>query len=339
MTCAGARGATETEMKKVLHSPLESKKVHGFYSDFSKILNGAGEQGDIQLTVANSLWLQQGYPFKTGYMALIRESYRALCDTVDFTKNTEQARVKINTWVSDETKEKIKNLIQPGILDTRTRLVLANAIYFKGMWSSEFDSSGTIEQPFYCTGAKSVTARFMRQKKEFAYTKNQYCQIVELPYRGNQVSMVVLLPLKKEGLANLEAVLTEGKYGEWIGVLETREVDLSFPRFTMTSEFSLRKALTALGMKIAFSTSADFSGMSDLKDLQISEVLHKAFVEVNEKGTEAAAATAVVMRAYAAPPTDKVEFKADHPFLFVIKETGTNAILFIGRCVNPVLRE
>lgn len=335
MTYAGARGETQKQMAGVLHFTLEQKKLHASFSDFRKLLNTAGEQGDFELITANSLWLQEGYPFKNEFLSLIKDAYGSSLNTVDYIKQSEQARVTINAWVEKNTREKIKDLIQKGMIDRLTRLVLANAIYFKGIWREQFDKAQTTAMPFYTTVKESKQAQFMHLKKDFGYAQNTVCQILELQYKGGQLSMLVLLPVKKDGLASLESALSADKLSEWCGTMETREVKVFLPKFTMTSEFSLKQTLAAMGMAEPFSNTADFSGMSDRKDLQISEVVHKAFVEVNEKGTEAAAATAVMMRAYAAPPTEIVEFKADHPFVFIIRETGTNAILFIGRCALP----
>jgi serpin B len=334
MTYAGARGQTADQMAKVLCLPASREAVHVAYATLQRDLNAAGAKGAFDLVVANRLWGQKGYEFLSDFLALVEKNYGAGLEQVDFAGATEAARQTINTWVEKQTRDKIKELLKPGILDGReTTLVLTNAIYFKGKWSEEFDKKLTRDEDFFVTPEKKVTAPLMHQTETFGYFDGGEFQALELPYQGDRLAMVVLLPKAKDGLAALEASLSAEKLAEWVGKLHRREVQVALPRFKTAAEFSLKDTLVAMGMTDAFG-DADFSGMDGKKDLVISAVVHKAFVDVNEEGTEAAAATAVVMGRAAMPEPAPV-FRADHPFLFLIRDTKTGAILFLGRILDP----
>ncbi|HET6441808.1 MAG TPA: serpin family protein [Phycisphaerae bacterium] len=334
MTYAGARGRTAEQMAKVLCLPATGEAVHGAYGALQNDLNAAGEGGAFELAVANRLWGQKGYGFLPDFLALIKANYGAGLEQVDFAGATEAARQTINTWVEKKTRDKIKELLKPGILGRETTLVLTNAIYFKGKWAEEFDKKLTRDEDFFVTPEKTVAVPLMHQTADFGYFEGDGLQALELPYRGDRLAMVVLLPKAKDGLAALEASLSADKVAEWVGKLHRREVQVALPRFKTTAEFSLKDTLVAMGMAAAFGGDADFSGMTGAKDLFISAVVHKAFVDVNEEGTEAAAATAVVMGRAAMPEPAPV-FCADHPFLFLIRDTKTGAILFFGRILDP----
>jgi len=334
MTYAGARGETARQMAKTLRLPASGEAVHGAYGSLQGGLNAAGEGGAFELVVANRLWGQKGFEFLPDFLALVEKNYGAGLEQVDFARATEEARKTINAWVEKQTRDKIKDLLKPGILDAMTRLVLTNAIYFKGKWAEEFDKKLTQDEDFFLTPEKKVAAPLMHQTKHFGYFDGGDFQALELAYQGDRLSMVVLLPKAKDGLAALEARLSADKVAEWIGKLRRREVQVALPRFKTTAEFSLAEVLVAMGMRDAFGGAADFSGMTGAKDLFISAVVHKAFVDVNEEGTEAAAATAVAMRLTAMPEPPPV-FRADHPFLFLIRDTRTGAILFLGRILDP----
>jgi hypothetical protein len=271
-------------------------------------------------------------------LTLTKENYGAGLREVDFVNaaEREQARKTINSWVEKETKEKIKDLIPQGVLDALTRLVLTNAIYFKGDWALEFDKKQTTDAPFKISADKEVTVPLMYQKGDFKYAQEDGLQIIELPYKGDELSMVVLLPAEVDGLAELEKSLTPKDLNRWSTLLRKREVYVYLPKFKMTTgPLELGGVLKAMGMKDAFSLPpADFSGMTGSRDLFISNVLHKAFVAVDEKGTEAAAATAVVVTLTAELAASPV-FRADHPFVFVIKDNRSGSILFMGRLTNP----
>jgi serpin B len=337
MTWAGARGETEKQMAEVLHFSLPQEQLHPAFGFLEKQLNAEGEERGYELSVANALWGQTGYGFLKEFLTLTKENYGAGLREVDFVNaaKREKARKTINSWVEKETKEKIKDLIPQGVLDALTRLVLTNAIYFKGDWAVEFDKKETTDSLFKISADKEVTVPLMYQKGDFKYAQEDKLQILELPYKGDELSMVVLLPTEVDGLAELEKSLRPKNLNRWLTLLRKQEVHVYLPKFKMTTgPLELSGILKAMGMKDAFSMAADFSGMTGSRDLFISNVLHKAFVAVDEKGTEAAAATAVVMTLTAVPVASPV-FRADHPFVFVIKDNRSGSILFMGRVVNP----
>lgn len=333
MTYAGAEGATEKQMATVLHLELAEPQLHEGFATLSTILN-SGAQG-YRLTMANRLWAQESYPFRPEFVTTTRQHYGAEIAKVDF-RQTEEARDEINRWVEQQTEGKIEELLPPGILEAMTRLVLTNAIYFKGAWAEEFSKQATEEAPFHLSG-RQVKAPLMYQTDDFRYGQTDTLEVLELPYAGNDLSMLVLLPKERDGLSRLENQLSAENLEKWTSRLAKREVRVYLPRFKLSSQFKLGETLRSLGMTLAFSEKADFSGMSSAEDLLISEVIHKAYVDVNEEGTEAAAATAVVIAPAAAvgKQEEPVVFRADHPFAFLIRDNRTGAVLFLGRVVNP----
>jgi serpin B len=336
MTRAGARGDTAAEMDKTLHFTLEGEKLHAAFGSLVKEANGdpSDKKRGYQLSTANALWGQKGYPFQADFLKLTKDNYGAGLNDVDFAGATEQARKTINAWVEKETQDKIKELIKEGVLDTDTRLVLTNAIYFKGDWASQFKKDRTKDEPFLLGGDKKTTAPLMHQEGEFGYYDGGSFQVLEMPYVGKDVTMVVLLPKKADGLAALEKDLTADKLAGWLGKPRKDEVNVALPKFKTTSSFELAPTLADLGMKTAFTTNADLSGIGGSKgELYLSHVVHKAFVEVNEEGTEAAAATAAVFTKESARVTP--EFRADHPFVFLIRDVRSDSILFLGRIADP----
>jgi serpin B len=333
MTSAGARGQTAAEMKQVLHLALVDEQLHPAMGSLARTL-GASRQG-CELSIANALWGQRGYPFLSEFVSRVGKHYEAGLKEVDFREATEQARVEINDWVEERTRQRIKDLIPPDGLDTRVRMVLTNAIYFKGTWETQFDSEQTRAEAFHLESGRSVDVDMMRlANQRFPLLVEKRFRAVELPYEGNRVSMVVLLPEPGVGLAELESELTLDNLDDWLGRMAPRKLDaLAIPRFKMTRRYGLAPHLAKLGMPLALSSKADFSGMSSAGDLFVSDVLHEAFVEVNEEGTEAAAATGVVVRTTSfAPP---LIFRADRPFLFLIRDRDTGSILFLGRLTDP----
>jgi serpin B len=334
MAYAGARGPTADEMAEVMHFSPPGEALHQAMGALIADLNARGEEKPYELLVANALWGEKSMDFLPTYTELLKTHYRSSLHEVDFRGATEEARQTINAWVEEQTKDKIKELIKPGILNRDTRLVLTNAIYFKGQWELPFKKDATRDEPFTRIGGEKVTVPMMHQTDSFRYMEDEKLQVLELPYAGEDLAMTVLLPRKMDGLSDLEKALTPGALKGWLKGLRMQKVVVSLPSFEMTSEFELGKVLKAMGMGRAFS-NADFSGMTGDKDLAISEVVHKAYVKVNEEGTEAAAATAVMMRATAVMPTRTPEFKADHPFLFLIRDVKTNSILFVGRVMDP----
>jgi len=253
---------------------------------------------------------------------------------VDFVGATEKSRQAINLWVEDQTNKKIKDLIPQGVLTALTRLVLTNAIYFKGDWASQFKESATKDASFKLGGGKTVQAPLMYQKGKFGYKEDRDVQVLSMPYKGDDLSMVVVLPKKVDGLADVTANLTAAKIDAWTTRLYKRDVYVHLPKFKVESQFGLNDVLAKMGMPDAFDSSkANLSGMNGARNLYISAVIHKAYVDVNEEGTEAAAATAVVVALRSAPR--RTTFRADHPFLFLIRHNKTGAILFMGRLANP----
>jgi serpin B len=343
MTYAGARGRTEVQMAETLRFPIGNPPSHlnsrQFASELGKLvknLNTRGEDGAYELTVANALWGQKNYGFLADFLELVEKHYGGRLNEVDFIGATETARQTINAWIEKKTNEKIKDLISKGLLDSMTRLVLTNAIYFKGNWAQQFKEDKTREAPFTLSDGKKIDVPMMNQTTKFNYMETDTLQGLELPYVDNELSMIVLLPKELDGLGNLEKSLTLEKLSEWQNKLRKREVVVSIPKFKLTSQFSLASVLKAMGMTDAFSINANFSGMNGKRDLAISAVIHKAYVDVNEEGTEAVAATIGSMRLTSMGPGPRPPvFRADHPFLFLIRDNQSGSILFIGRLMNP----
>jgi serpin B len=334
MTYAGARDQTEKEMAEVLHFSLEQEPLHSSFSKLQSDLNAIQNKGHIKLSIANSLWAQEGYHFLNTFLDLNKKNYGAGLNFVDFATKTEAARKTINIWVEDKTQQKIKELIKPGMIDSLTTLVLCNAIYFKGDWLSQFDKKRTMDADFHISPDNVIKVPMMSQKSKFKFGDFGNFNAIELPYEGNGLSMVVFLPKKIDGLAELERNLTNDNVKNWIDKLSNSyelEILVSLPKFKTTCEVELADVLIEMGMPHAFA-GADFSGMTGKRDLFISKVIHKAFVDVNEEGTEAAAATAVVMRKSICKT---LLFRAEHPFVFLIRENKTGSILFIGRIIDP----
>ena len=339
MAYAGARAQTATQMARALGFPLDQEPLHRTLGSLIQKLHAEGHQRSHQLVVANALWGQEGYGFLNEFLALLRTRYGSRLREVDFETRTEAARRTINRWVEEQTREKIKELIGPGMLDPLTRLVLTNAIYFKGNWRSPFDEDATHPAPFHLNagppGSDDVDVSMMTQIESFCYLKAHDFQALELPYDGESLSMVIFLPERVDGLGDFERSLTPDNLAAWLSRLDAHEIEVSLPKFTMTSGFRLSAILRSMGMVDAFTMgTADFSGMTDREQLAIAEVIHKAFLEVNEEGTEAAAATATEMLGCAEPPSTPV-FRADHPFVFLIRDVRSESILFMGRVVDP----
>lgn len=336
MVYAGAKGNTEAEMAKALHFGMPQEQLHLTFGQIINSLNNLPKEDGNELNVANALWAQKGYKFLDEFLGITKTNYQAALEELDYQADVELCRKTINIWVEKKTNEKIKNLIPSGVLDKGTRLVLTNAIYFKGKWMDEFDKKNTKDEAFNFADGTKADVPMMNRTARYGYYSEEGFQLLEMPYAGKNLSMVILLPDKTDGITELEKNLTSVKLAQWLGKIRSPEVIVSVPRFKTESSFSLADMLTALGMKEAFSPSADFSGMTGGKDLYISAVLHKAYVDVNEEGTEAAAATGVVMRVTAVRQPEKpIVFKADHPFLFLIRDKNTGSILFMGRIMDP----
>ena len=332
MTQAGARGDNAAEMARILRLPA---KPHAAFGQLQAQVNAVQGKGKVRLTVANALFPQATYKFKPAYIQLVTGQYAAGVEPLDFVQDTEGSRMHINRWVEKRTNDKIKNLIKPGLLDATTRMVLVNAIHFKGDWSSQFKPRSTREQPFHVSAQQRVNTPMMNQSTKAGLMQNADLQLLELPYIGNDVSMCILLPRKVDGLAALEGKLSAKQLNQWIGQARPMTVRVTLPKFKMTSEFRLRSVLEKLGMKLAFKPgAADFSGMDGTRNLSVYDVVHKAFVDVNEEGTEAAAATGVIVKTTSAVILPA--FRADRPFLFLIRDKTTGSLLFFGRYTEPV---
>jgi serpin B len=342
MTYAGAAGQTAQQMATTLHYDLPMERLHAGFAGLIQTLNQPEKnyrgKPAYELTVANALWGQQGYPFKESFTQLVSKTYGAGLSSVDFAQHTEEARQTINAWVARKTAEKIMDLIGPGSLDPRTTvLVLTNAVYFKSNWVTPFAKQATKDGPFTVAPGKIATAAMMHLtgEKFFGYLENEDLQAVDLPYESGALTMVVLLPRKVDGLAGLEKKLTGANLAAWLGGMQGMRVDVALPRFKFASQFDLGKTLEGLGMTDAFSGDADFSGITSAGKLAISEVVHKAYVAVDEDGTEAAAATAVAIGGLAKLAGEPKSFVADHPFVFLIRHRATGCVLFLGRVADP----
>jgi len=337
ITYEGARGTTADEIRAVFHLPNDPAVIREeFAATMAGINNGSSA---YTLRTANALWAEQTYPFLPAYISTAERYYSADTTNLDFITKPEQSRITINKWVEEQTEDKIKDLLPEGSIDPLTRLVITNAIYFKGTWVKQFDEEKTTEENFRTgTGTTIRVPMMQRTDKDavYGYAETDALQVLSMPYEtdsGKELSMLVILPrtddltaveLDAESLSDLQQNLT------------SRRVMVYFPKFTLETKYSLPPTLSAMGMPTAFTGAADFSGMDGTTDLFIDDVIHQAFVEVNEEGTEAAAATAVVMKLSSMPVEEPIPvFRADHPFIFLIRDDETGNILFMGRVMNP----
>ncbi len=337
MTYAGARGETERQMAAVLHFTLPQERLHPALNALDLAVTRPSEADDeFRLNVANSLWGQQGYTFLPEFLDLLAQNYGAGLRLVDFKSAPEPARLAINRWVSDQTEDKIKDLIPEGGITNLTRLVLANAIYFDAKWVYPFDKESTQDGTFHLLDGGQVDTPMMRMDRPavLRYVRGVDYQAAELPYVGDRASMVIIVP-DAGSFADFEATLNADRVNAIVAGMQPKTVALTLPKFSYASEVSLVQTLAAMGMPDATDPQrADFSGMDGTRNLYISDVFHKAFVAVDEAGTEAAAATAIVVGVTSAPQID-VELTVDHPFIFLIRDNSTGSILFLGRVLDP----
>jgi serpin B len=339
MTYTGARGHTEQQMAKTLHFTLPQDRLHPAFNALDLALRPSGAtpaEGQFQLNIANSLWGQTGYAFQPAFLDLLAENYGAGLRLTDYKTAPEPARQAINQWVSDQTKDKIKDLIPAGAITPDTRLVLANAIYFYAKWLYPFDGSLTRPGNFNLLDGTTVSVPMMSlgHIAGLRYATGSGFQAVELPYAGEKMALTLIVP-DAGRLAEVRAALTASQLEAVWSSLETKQVQLTLPKFKYESSFSLGQTLSDLGMPDALTPNvADFSGMDGTRDLVISDILHKAVVAVDEDGTEAAAATAVIVGVTSLPVID-VQLTVDRPFIFVIRDTQTGTVLFMGQVVNP----
>ena len=341
MTYAGARGETEAGMARALHFTLDQASLHPAFNALDLELasrarpsEGMGGNG-FELSIANSLWGQQGFDFEPPFLDTLAENYGAGLRAADFARAPEDARKAINDWVSDQTRNRIENLVPDGAITPLTRMVLANAIYFKAAWQYPFDEDATAPAPFHLLDGTQASVPMMKLSETYSYASGEGWQAVALPYEQGQLSMVVLLPAAG-GFEVFEQGLDGARLQGILDGLRGRHLILSVPRFRVESSFALADPLSQLGMGAAFAPDqADFSGMTGGRDLYISDVVHKAFVSVDEAGTEAAAATAVMMAATAMESDEPLALAVDRPFLFLIVDQPTGAVLFLGRVLDP----
>jgi serpin B len=333
MTYAGARGNTKKQMATALNFTLPGPRLHHTFGALQKQLVQNDKSRGYQLFLANALWGQKGEPVLKEFLNLTKDYYGAGLTLLDFVNETEESRQIINSWVEEKTKDKIKNLIPPGGVDYLTAMVLTNAIYFKGEWKTKFEEKDTELGDFAILEKDKIKVPFMHLKEGFKYYEDEKMRVLELPYKGNEISMLVFLPRETEGIKELENTLTAETLNVLLSKMQMEKIDVYLPKFKIVwGTFVLNDALIALGMPDAFKErEADFSGINGIvNDLYISGVFHQAFIEVNEEGTEAAAATGVVL-SHSLPDV----FCADHPFIFIIKDNRSGSILFMGRVMNP----
>ena len=344
MTYEGARAETADQIKEVFHFPEDTNLLREAYLSLYNEINR--EDKKYTLSTANALWAQKDYKFLDEYFSLVDKYYAGKVTNLDFISKTEEARITINTWVEKKTNNRIKDLIPKGMLSPLSRLVLTNAVYFKGFWFKQFNKDNTKEEDFTISKDSTIKVQMMHltdMARNLRYAETDNLQILELPYEARELSMLILLP-KEDDISSIEADLNIKNLLKYKKLLKPEKVELSLPRFKFETKYFMAKDLVRMGITDAFTLGidfggkADFSGMTGDRLLNISEVIHQAFVEVNEEGTEAAAATAVVMKVGCAgpmpPPVIKV-FKANHPFIFIIQQQNTGNILFIGRVNNP----
>ncbi|MCK9299243.1 MAG: serpin family protein [Methanoculleus sp.] len=330
ITCEGARGTTADEIRSVLHLPTNETLRREGFADLNAALNSGS--ANYTLRTANALWAEETYSFLPEYIGAAARWYGANVTNLDFISDPGGSRETINRWVEGETEEKIRDLLPPGSIDPLTRLVITNAIYFKGTWVEQFDANETTKEEFRVGPDETVTVAMMHGDAVYPYAETEALQVLEMPYaHGNEteLAMLVLLP-KDDTLTAAEEALDAERLAGLRESLVSQNVRVFFPKFTLDAEYSLPPALAAMGMPTAFTDDADLSGMDGTKDLFVTGVFHKAFIDVNEEGTEAAAATGVVVGGGVAPI-----FRADHPFVFLITEKDSGTILFMGRVVNP----
>lgn len=342
MTYAGARGDTAAEMAKALHFTENTPDIHAAMNSLQRRFNSIPEESGT-FSVANRLWLDKSEKLIPDYEALVVENYGAGVEPVDFKGAAESARMEINDWVAEKTRDKIKHLLHQGDVTRDTNLILVNAVYFNSVWARPFDKKNTREEPFRTGKDEQHNVPMMRQKGHYLYGENQDAQWINVPYKIPGYSMLILLPRENESFTQMEDFerkLTVETLSLWISDMSGREVELIMPKFKDERRYPLTELLNKLGMNLAFTNDADFTGMvkdarKDGQVVKIDSVIHQAFIELDEERTEAAAATAVVMmKAMALPPQEHIVFRADHPFIYcLVDDLGT--VLFMGR-INTI---
>ena len=336
MTWAGARGETAEQMARALHLG-DADGIHRSAAELVRAWNQ--RSGEYELAVANRLFGDERQPIEREFLRLTQQRYQAPLETVSF-QPPEPARQRINAWVSEQTHERIEDLIPPNGVDASTGLVLVNAVYFLGEWTAPFPHHATRDRAFSRETGGTVSVPMMTQTGELRFAENDEVSVLELPYRGGHFAMDVILPKERRGLAAIEAELSPERVAGWLDDLSPQRVDVALPKFTFDGgTLEMTAVFRELGMVLPFREEADFTGISDPEDhgsrLHIGAIFHQTFVKVDEEGTEAAAATAVAMTRGAMPPQATAEFHADHPFLFLLRDLRSGAVLFMGRIADP----
>ena len=341
MTYSGARESTSREFEELLNINFPKPRFNRLFKELARIFQ---REGESELNLANSIWIHMNFSIIQTFIEIIRENYGGDINEIDF-NNNELASRTINDWVKDHTRGKINQIVSPGLFNQPVRLILVNAIYFKGLWEKPFKEMFTKDDKFTLISGEKVSISMMHQTNKFGYIEDELFQILEMTYKGNivfgtreSISMLIILPKAIDGILGLDQILSIENLNKYIWNLTTKKVEVYLPRFKLETKYNLKQTLMNLGLKDAFNQNADFSGITDTPEgILIHEVIHKAFVDVNEEGTEAAAATAVIAFAGAAMvrPEPPPIFRADHPFLFLIRDVQSDLILFIGSVMNP----
>ncbi len=330
---SGAQGNTQKQMEKTLCLSMNQREVPSKISLLSKKIFSQKSKSNSILKMANALWIQEGFKLLKNYESIIVNYYNTTLKKVDFLREKESVVNEINRWIYENTDGKIKNILNQGDLDSLVRLVLTNAIYFKGIWKHRFKEKNTIIMPFFVSPEREVKVMMMRIKEKFPYYSDGNIKVLELPYSGDEISMVVFLPEKGQ-IKEFENEFTSKKFEYFLNNLKVMRVKVTMPKFKIDKKYYLERTLTKMGIEDAFSKRADFSKIDGKRELYISKVIHQSYVDVNEEGTEAAGSTVITVRLTSV--LNEPEFKADHPFLFTIIHKKTKTILFMGKVKNPL---
>ncbi|MDZ7795782.1 MAG: serpin family protein [Candidatus Marinimicrobia bacterium] len=336
MTYVGAGGETAREMRDVMYYGPQHREFHTKYGNMIDSLR-SGDSAEFEMKIANALWVQKKYQLRSSYVQTVKSAYSSEARELDFTEDPEESRNIINKWVSDNTAGRIRDLLPGSAITPLTRLILTNAVYFNAEWEHRFNKEMTEKSTFYCLDGKKIEAEMMYQRHYYDYSETEAYQILDLSYKGGEYIMTVMLPRDHDGIKKLSGRINNEFLDKHDSLKQRKDVMVYLPKFRLETDYGLNRYLNALGMEKAFTPSADFSGMTREKELMISAVLHKAFIDVDEEKTEAAAATAVVMKLTSVRPSPMapVEFRADHPFIFLIRHKKEKAILFIGNLIDP----
>jgi len=343
MAYAGASGVTQSQIQSVMHYLSQNVNLYEVFAFLNKKLTAPYYQGpnETRLFIANSVWLQRDLKLSPTYVDIVNKYFQAGLKQVDFMRNPEAARTNINNWVRERTQGRIPNLVAQGDLDASSRMVLVSALFMKAVWKQAFDPSLTKTGVFFKDAIHSVSCQMMTGTAEFPYAELNNLQAIELPYRSSfkdepEFSMIILLPIGTYDVTPVESILSATNLDTILNNLQPKQVICTIPKFAFSSAFRLDPIFQQMGMSVPFSSYADFSGITGTKDLALGSILHKTYISVDEKGTEAIAATAVSINLTSAQPTETATiFKADHPFIFVIVDRSTRSIIFVGRVETP----